>query len=279
MEILDDFFFIAPAIPETIAFPIQDKRLQTMLAWYATNKDLNLGTGGKDEIRRLDSIFDLKNTLQCPICESFYGLEIERLTGICDSCKKELEKRTIKHSPTELQLHHKEGGYTKLKNVASVFRSWEWRKVCDEVMKCDVMCACDHTYLTQKLRPFMILKKRDDEGNRVIEVKQRMAVGWWQRRLERQDVVLRWTGNSMAGIINKQDELTLSSVDKYADDIRIDDIVWCSVGGYTYCHFVKMIQTGKNKNRYWIEDRYGKPQGFADEIYGVVSKINGEKYC
>lgn len=82
-------------------------------------------------------------------------------------------------------------------------------------------------------------------------------------------VCFRPRGNSMKPRINSGDLVVISPK---IDDLKINDIVLCKVGGKYYVHLITAI----SENRYQIGNNHGKINGWVTVggIFGRVTKVS-----
>jgi hypothetical protein len=73
-------------------------------------------------------------------------------------------------------------------------------------------------------------------------------------------------GKSMMGRIESGQLVTVEPI---SDDIKIDEIVLCSVHGRQYLHLVK----GKRGDQYQIGNNHGSINGWTNAIYGRVTAV------
>jgi hypothetical protein len=84
---------------------------------------------------------------------------------------------------------------------------------------------------------------------------------------EGKPVTFRPRGNSMKGIINSGDLVTVVPITR---ELEVRDVVLCRVTGRVYLHLIKAIQD----NRYLIGNNRGGVNGWTprDHIYGVLKR-------
>ena len=91
----------------------------------------------------------------------------------------------------------------------------------------------------------------------------------FERVLEGETVKCRPKGNSMIGLINSGQLVTIEPI---TDETILSkgDIVLCKVKGHYYIHLVNAI--GKDE-RYQIANNRGRINGWTKKVVGIVTKI------
>lgn len=95
------------------------------------------------------------------------------------------------------------------------------------------------------------------------------ASGYIERLLAGETVSFRPRGNSMTGKISSGQ---LCTVEPYGDqNLKVGDIVLCSVNGNQYLHLIKAIQ----RPQYQIGNNHGRINGWinSSKIYGVLVTV------
>lgn len=97
-----------------------------------------------------------------------------------------------------------------------------------------------------------------------------IIVGWADNYINElksnETIQFRPRGNSMVPKINSGDLVTVSSD---ISNVNKGDIVLCKVNGNQYLHLV----TAKSGNRYQISNNQGFVNGWTQQIYGKVTKV------
>lgn len=81
-------------------------------------------------------------------------------------------------------------------------------------------------------------------------------------------------GNSMKPLINSGD---LCEVLALYTDIRLGDVVLCTVKGRQYVHLVKDIRSNRGTEEYLIGNNRGGINGWTSRIHGKVFNIQRKK--
>jgi SOS-response transcriptional repressor LexA len=97
-------------------------------------------------------------------------------------------------------------------------------------------------------------------------------MGWATRYIadvqRGQTVTFRPTGNSMTGIINSGDLVTVVPVK--IEDVKPGDVVLCKVKGKEYLHLVK---AKGSDGRVQIGNNRGNINGWTSAVYGKCTKV------
>lgn len=84
-------------------------------------------------------------------------------------------------------------------------------------------------------------------------------------------VQFRPRGNSMAGKVNDGQLVTVVGPAHFCfKDLEVGDVVLCKVNGRQFLHLVKAIGAD---GRYQIGNNKGHINGWTNQIYGVVIKV------
>ena len=96
-------------------------------------------------------------------------------------------------------------------------------------------------------------------------------MGWASHHIEKlrqgETVSFRPTGNSMRGRVASGDLCTVVPV--AGREVRVGDIVLCTVQGRQYLHLVRAIRQG----RYQIGNAHGGINGWTAAIHGVCVRV------